>query len=807
MQSLLQDLRYGARMLMKKPGFTLIAVLTLALGIGATTAIFSVVNAVLLRPLPFPQPERLMQLGQSHTGGNDGSVGEPKFLFWQAHQQSFEVLALYQPVGSGVNLAGGDEAEFVSALKVSRDFFRVLGVAPRLGHSFAEEEDRAGGAPVVLLSDGLWRRRFGAEIGLVGRSVTIDSAPHTVIGVLPPDFQFLPEAQAFVPLRPSARGDSDPNYGALGRLKAGVTPAQAQADLKLAAEKFRAAFPRQMQPRESIAVQPWQAALTAELHGLLWLLLGAVSFVLLIACANVANLELARATERQREIAVRKALGVGWARIARQLATESLLLALCGGAAGLLLAVWGVDWLTARMPEGRLAYLGEIALDWRVLLFTLAGTVSTGFVFGLAPAWHAARVDVNQALKDGANRGTTGAGQGRLRAGLVVAEVALSLLLLAGAGLLLRTFVNLRNVQPGFDARKVLTFQISPSGANYDTTAETAAFYDRALERLKALPGVEAAAVTSNLPLAAQFRMPFAIAGQPAYPESVQFRLISPDYFGVLRIPLRQGRVFAAADSAGAEPVVLVNEAFARKYIMNLDPLGQQLQIGRGQRALQHRIAGVVGDTKHFGLGAAASPMMFIPAAQAPDGLMLMMRRFLSVKFMCRTAGDPLLLIAPVRQQMRELDAMLPVTALRSLEQIVNHPVAAERFNLSLIGLFAVLGLVLAAVGIYGVMAYDVAQRTNEIGIRIALGARGRDVIRLILRHGLRLAFAGAAIGLAGAFALTRLLKGFLFNVSATDPATFVAVASLLIVVALVACWIPARRAAKVDPMVALRSE
>jgi len=391
----------------------LIAALTLSLGIGANTAIFSVVNAVLLRPLPYPDPARLMQIGQSGTGGDDGSVGEPKFLFWRDQNQTFEAMALYQPIGSGVNLASGNDAEYVSALKVSLDFFRALGVAPSLGRGFTREEDQPGGERVAIFSDGLWRRRFGADKGLIGRSVAINSANYTVVGVLPPGFQFLPDADVFTPLRPSPEGDSDSNYGAIGRLKPGVTEAQAQADLKLVAEKYRAAFPRRMQPNESAAAVSLRRSQTADVRSLLWLLLGAVSFVLLIACANVANLQLTRAAARQKEMAVRKALGASRARVARQLITEGVLLALVGGGAGLLLAVWGVDGLTRLIPEGALPYMGEITLDWRVLAFALAASLATGLVFGLAPAFQMARVDVNRALKEGTSRGTTAAAQGR----------------------------------------------------------------------------------------------------------------------------------------------------------------------------------------------------------------------------------------------------------------------------------------------------------------------------------------------------------------------------------------------------------
>jgi putative ABC transport system permease protein len=429
-------------------------------------------------------------------------------------------------------------------------------------------------------------------------------------------------------------------------------------------------------------------------------------------------------------------------------------------------------------------------------------------VFGLAPAFQMARVDVNRALKEGTSRGTTAAAQGRLRSGLVVAEVALSLLLLIGAALMIQTFVNLRRVAPGFDPRNVLTFQISPSGPNYDTTAKTSDFYRRALDRVKSLPGVEAAAVTSNLPLSAQFRMPFAVEGQPPRPESVQLRLITPEYFRALRIPLRRGREFAESDAAGTGNVAVVNEAFARQYILNADPLNQQLQIGGGRRSLKHVIVGVVGDTKHFGLGSAAPPMMYIPASQSPDSLTLLMRRYLSVKFVVRTTADPLLAGEAVREQMLALDPTLPVTGLRTMEQVVSSSVASERFNTTLLGLFAALGLSLAAIGIYGVMSYTVAQRTPEIGVRMAIGAQASDILKLlVIRQGLKLTLLGAGLGLLGALGLTRLMKSMLFGVSATDPLTFGSITSLLTVVALLACWIPARRATKVDPMIALRCE
>jgi predicted permease len=800
-------------MLTKQPCFTAIAVLSLALGIGANTAIFSVVNAVLLRPLPYPQPEQLMQVSQSLPGVDNEAAGEPKFLFWQEHNQSFQVMAIEQPLGSGVNLAGGSEAEYVSGVKVSKDFFDVLGVQPARGRVFTAEEDRAGGDRVVILSDGLWRRRFGADADLIGKTVAINSDSFVVVGIMPASFQYqsgfqsLQSADVFVPLRPSPKGDPDPNYRVIGRLRAGVTSQQARADMRQVAEAFRAAYPQEMQERETVAVTPLHEQLTANVRPLLLILLGAVAIVLLIACANVANLQLGRAASRQKEMAIRLAMGASWQRLVQQLLIEGLLLALAGGAVGLLFAAWGMGWLAALIPERLLPRFNDIAVDWRVLSFTFASAIVTGIIFSLAPATQSSRLDVNPLLKEGAGKGAAGASRGRLRRMFVVAEVALSLMLLMSAALLIRTFVNLRRVEPGFDTRRVLTFQISPTGQAYNTTAKVSDFYRRALERLKSLPGVEAAAVTSNLPLSAQFRMPFGIAGQPEHQESVQFRLITPDYFDVMQIPMQQGRAFAESDAQGAGNVAIVNAAFARKYLGDADALGQTLIVGRGPRALSHQIVGVAGDVKQFGLASDAPPMMYIPASQAPDGLMLMMRRFLSCQFVLRTRDNPAMLTAAVKQAMSGLDATLPVSHIRPMQEVVAQSIAAERFNMVLMGLFAALGLALATVGLYGVMSYAVTQRTHELGVRMALGARPADVLKMVISQGLWLALMGIGIGLVGAFALTRLLESLLFGVSATDPLTFAAVALILLVVALGACFVPARRATKVDPMIALRYE
>ncbi|HSE98825.1 MAG TPA: ABC transporter permease [Blastocatellia bacterium] len=804
METLIQDLRYGARMLMRKPGFTLAAVLTLALGIGANTAVFSVVNAVLLRPLPYPDAERLVSVGQQFRSGLAG-VGEPKFLFWREHSQSFEALACYSSYGGAHgNLAGGNEAEFARGLRVSQDFFRVLGVYPSLGRAFTIEEDTPGAERVAILSDELWRRRFGEDPGVVGRTVTLNDRPVMVVGIMPPQFRSGFGADLFVPMQARPNAHYDPNATVVGRLKPGVTLEQAQAELKVIAEEFRAAFPQQMMEGESIGAQPYQELFTRDIGQYLWILLGAVSFLLLIACANVANLQLTRATSRRREIAVRMALGAGGARVARQLLTEGLLLALAGGAAGLLLAVWGTELLIALSPQGLLPSIAEIVVDWRVLAFTFAAAIVTGLLFGLAPVWQARKVDVNTALKENAGKGVIA--RGWLRGALVVAEVALSLVLLVGAGLMVRTFANLTSVEPGFDPSNVLTFQVALNGERYDTTDEAAAFYHAALERIGSLPGVEAAAVTNKLPLDWQFNMPVMFPEQPDQFNSVQVRMISPDYFRVMKIAVLQGHAFTDSDNAASSPAAIVNEAFVKRYFDGQDPFTRRLSVGRGTNDPLRQVVGVVGDVKQMGLDRPAPAMVYVPIAQMPDRLMTIVRTFTSAHFAVRTAAERDL-ISDIRREIASLDATLGLSEVYWMEEIAARSIASQRFYMLFFGLFGALGMLMAAVGIYGVMSYTVEQRTNEIGLRIALGAQTLDVIRLILRQGLTLTLLGAALGLAGAYGLTRLMESFLFGVSATDPLTFAVIVLLLITAGLLACFIPARRATKVDPMVALRYE
>lgn len=801
------DLQFAFRVLLKRPGFSAVAVLTLALGIGANTAIFTVVNAVLLRPLPYQAPDRVFVLGRYDGHSEDPSASEPQFLIWQQQNKSFEAISLYQPLYSGANLAGGSEPEYIAGLRVSADFFQVLGAVPSRGRSFSPQEDRPGGERVAILSDGLWRRRFAADSELIGRTVLLNNQSYTVIGIMPADFQFSLPADVIVPLRPSMTGDQDDNYGVIGRLKPGITQQQGLADMKLADEQFKAAYPKRKFDYQSVSVQPFQENLTAGVRPLLLILLGAVGFVLLIACANVAHLQLARAASRQREMAIRLALGAGWMRIVRQLVTEGLLLSLASGLAGLLLAFWGSGALTALLPERMIPSVGKMSLDRRVFGFTILAAVVTGVLFSLAPAIQAASVDVNRNLKKSSLQGIKGGLRGRLRSTIVIAEVALSLLLLVGATLLIRTFVNLRNVKPGFNSSNLLTFQVSLNGQPYDTNEKTLAFYRQGLDQIKSLPGVEAAAITSNLPLSVPFRMPFGLQGQPDHSESVQFRAITADYFQALKIPVQQGRAFAETDTQNSEAVALINEAFARKYLNETAALGRHITIGRGAGAPQYQIVGVIGDTKQFSLGSDAPPTFFVPAAQTPERLMLAMRRFTATNFVVRTTNDPLALSEPVKREIRKIDPTLPLANVRSMDQILSRSVAQERFNMSLLMIFAGLGLVLATVGIYGVMSYTVAQSTREIGIRMALGAKKSDVLKLIIRHGLSLTLAGVVLGIAGAFGLTRLITTWLYGVTPLDPLSFIGVSGLLALTALAACYLPARRATNTDPNVALRCE
>ncbi|HYO92252.1 MAG TPA: ADOP family duplicated permease, partial [Pyrinomonadaceae bacterium] len=587
---------------------------------------------------------------------------------------------------------------------------------------------------------------------------------------MPSHVRFASGVELFMPLRARQGANVDPNAQVVGRLKPGVSLQQAQAELKTIAEKYRAAFPREMQDNETIGAQPYQELFTEGVAKYLWIFLGAVSFLLLIACANVANLQLARSAVRQREIAMRKALGATSGRVARQLLTESLLLALLGGTTGLLLAIWGTQLLLALIPAGLLPGVAEIGVDWHVLAFVFAASIMTGLLFGMAPALQARKVDLNDALKETSGKGSPA--RGRLRGALVVVEVALALVLLIGAGLLVRTFTNLLEVSPGFDPQNVLTFQIDLNGERYDTANEAAAFYHGALERISRLPGVEAAAVTNKLPLDWQFNMPVLLPDKPDQMQSVQVRIVSSDYFRVMKIDLRQGRAFNEGDNSAAPPVAIVNEAFAKRFFDGQNILAQKLSVGRGTDEPVRQVVGIVGDIKQQGLDRPAPAMVFVPLPQVSNKLMAIVRTFTSVNFVARTTVEPLSLIPAVKREVAALDAALPLSRISSMEEVAARSIASRRFNMMLLGLFALLGLLLAAVGIYGVMSYAVTQSTREIGIRMALGAQRSSVLKLIAGRGMIMTIIGMALGIAASIALTRLMESLLFGVRPSDIKT-----------------------------------
>ncbi|MFL6333867.1 MAG: ABC transporter permease [Pyrinomonadaceae bacterium] len=804
MRTLWQDVRFGLRLLWKRPGFTAVALAVLALGVGANTAIFSVVNAVLLRPLPYPGAERVVVFeGVNPSKGiKESNVSAPDFADWQTQARSLEALAMYYP--GGTNLTGADEPERVTVAWVGADFFRVIGVGAARGRTLLPEEDRPGGPNVVVISHGLWQRRFGSDPGVVGRTMEMSGQKWEIIGVMPAGFNFPQRAQVWGPLQLDVAQEPRDNRGVfvLGRLREGVTLGAAQAEMDAISARLAEAY-AVTNAGWSVRLQTLKDTLVGELKTTLFMLLAGVGLLLLIACANVANLLLARASGRRREIALRLALGASRARIARQMLTEGVLLSLAGGALGAALSVWLTDLLVALAPADT-PRLAEASADWRVLLFAVGASVLTGIAFGLAPAWQASRYDLNEPLKEG-GRGLSGS-RSRLRSGLVVAEVALSLLLLAGAGLLVKSFTRLQAVDPGFDPEGVITMRVSLPGARYKEPARRAEFFAALTERVKAVPGVESAGATIALPLNGsnyQIGRGFIREGRPETPEEdtdASYSVVTPGYFRAMRIPLRAGRVFDERDRMESAKVVVINEAFARKAFPGEDPLGKRIHIWRDEKFLRE-VVGVVGDTKPWLLDAQeAALQMYVPHPQDAEwaGLSLVVRA---------RGAEPGSLVGRVREEVRALDRELPVYDVKTLDKVVADSTAYRRVAMFLMAGFACSALLLAGVGLYGVVSYSVAQRTREIGVRLALGARGRDILGLVVRQGMLLTLAGLALGLACAFALTRLIAGLLYGVTATDPVVYLAVSLLLAAVALLACLVPARRATKVDPMVALRYE
>ncbi len=822
MGPLLQDLRYGARMLWKSPVVSLVAIAALALGIGANTAIFSVVNTVLLRPLPFTEADQLVMVWDTHPLGrklgydyipsSNGSFAE-----FRQQSESFEQMAALD--FWTVNLTGRNEPERIEGTKVSTSLFPLLRAQPMLGRAFTPEEEKQGAAHVVLMSHGLWQRRFGGDANIVGQTVTLDGEQYEVVGVMPPDFTF-PQNSGLPAFFPFAQktdlwtpwvltDEQRRNYGShhiaiIGRLKPGRTLPQAQAELTAIARRLEQQHPEELKDF-GVTVKPLHEQVIGKSRVAILVLLCVVGFVLLIACANVANLLLARAAARQKEVAIRTALGASRSRVIRQLLTESVLLAFIGGALGVLLAMWGVDLLVALSP-GDIPRTGEIGIDARVLAFTFGVSLLTGLIFGLAPALQASSHDLHEALKEGGRGGTTGPRRARVRAALIVSEVALALVLLVGAGLLVRSFFKLRQVSPGYDPENVLTLNTPLPDTRYKEGAQVTAFYERLVERVKALPGVEAVGAISHLPLAGGEELDgFEVEGRPS-PESgenaqtADFRVVTTDYFSAMKIPLLRGRYFTEQDRSDAPGVIIIDETLARRFFPGEDPLGKRInESGSPTPRGFLTIVGVVGGVKHTSLDAEPKPAMYVSYRQSPWSDMT-----LAVRAGGGRVED---LAAAVRQEVWALDKDQPVARVTTMESLFAKAVAPQRFQMMLVGLFAAVALLLSVVGIYGVMAYAVTQRTHEIGIRMALGAQRSDVFKLLMGQGMAQALVGILLGLAGAFALTRLMSSLLFGVSATDPLTFAGVSVLLASVALLACYVPARRATKVDPMVALRYE
>ena len=815
MKQLFQDMRYAYRMLIKNPGFTAVAVLALALGIGANTAIFSVVNAVLLRPLPYEEPDRLVSVARGYEGGGrSDSVSITKFVFWRDNNQVFDGLGAYDFLGAGHNLTGGDQPERIPSIRVSVELFSVLGVEPQAGRNFIADEGVPGAAPVVIISDGLWKRRFGGDPSLIGDTIQLSGTPHIVVGVMPSDFGFTPASDVWTPMRPVANAEDQANVVALiGRLKPGMTIEGANSGLEALAVSFREQYPELMNDQESISALGYHENLVENIRPALMVLLGAVGFVLLIACANVANLLLARAATRRQEIAVRTALGAPRVRLIRQLLTESALLAIVGAAIGLTVSYWGLQLLLSMSPAN-LPELMSIEIDARVMLFTLAIALGTGLLFGVVPALQISRQNLRDTLHESGTRTTAGAGGRRIRGALVVAEVALSLVLLVGAALLLRSFSELRDVEPGFDASNVLTMQMSMTGGRYDTSRGLDTLFRTALDRIRMLPGVEAAATVTNLPNEPGPDLPFEVEGRQMEEGeflNAQWRSTTPDYFDVMGIPLVRGRVFNDGETPASMPVILINETLAARDFPDQDPIGQMITIGRvmgpGFEDPPRQIVGIVGDTREVGLDQPAPATLFVPYPQVNDQLITLANTLLPVVWVVRTREEPLSMTEAVRGAILAVDSNQPVSNVRSMEQVLGSWMAREQFNTMLLSIFAAVALFLASIGIYGTMSYAVSQRTHEIGLRMALGAGGGQMLGMVVRQGMILAAAGVAIGLAVSFGLTRYLAGLLFGIGATDAATFATVATMLALIAFLACYIPARRATRVDPMIALHYE
>ena len=811
METLLQDIRYGIRMLLMRPGFTAVAVFALTLGIGANTAIFSVVNGVLLRPLPYKNPDRIVTIWEPSRGGHTLGLTDLEFFDYREQNHVFEEVAAFAT--GATNLTGSGEPERVAATWASAGFFASVGVDPALGRAFTAEDDKPGPAQVVVLSYGLWQGRFGSDPNIIGQQVSLNGLSRTIIGVMPRGFYFdNKDVQLWLPLGLDRANVSprDRGYNAIARLRSDVTLEQARVEMNTLAaqlaEEYRKRYPEGVNATQSVNLIPLHDLIVGDIRPALLVLLAAIGFVLLIACANVANLLLARAEARQKEIAIRIALGAGRGRVIQQLLTESVLLSLLGGAMGLLLAFWGVEALLAIAPAS-IPRTSEVGVDGTVLIFTLAVSVLAGIMFGLVPGLQSSKVDLHASFKEG--RGSTGdRGRRRTRRLLVVSEIALSLVLLVGAGLMIKSFWRLLNVDPGFDPNNVLTAQIALPQSRYPQFQQVDAFYKQLLERVESLPGVQSAGTVTVLPLSgSNSNASFEIEGRPRVSDDVRqnadYRMISEDYFRAMGVPLLKGRYFLESDREGAPAVVIINEAMTG-FWPDEDPVGNRINLGvPGSPWLT--IVGIAKDIKHQGLDIRPKPeMFFLHSQNAYSGALGVWR---SMTVVARTSSSPISLAGAIKSVVQAIDKDLPVARIQTMEQVLSNSVSQPRFTMLLLAVFAVLALALAAVGVYGVVSFSVAQRTHEFGIRMALGADARDVMKLVIREGLIIVSIGVTIGLALAFIATRLIASFLYGVSPSDPLTFLAISLLLVGVALGACFVPGRRATKVDPMEALRYE
>jgi len=820
MDNLLADVRHAFRQLWRAPSFTIAAVAALTLGIGVNTAIFSVVDAVLLQPVPFPDPDRLVFFEGTSPRGNGTGASPAKFAHWSRQTEVIQDPAAFN---TGImNLTDGEVPEQVKSARFSGNAFKLFGAPIIRGRSFSAEEDSPKGPKVVLISQGLWNRHFGSTPDVIGKTISLSGEPYEIVGVVGQSFRFQdlgPQPDVWVPFQLDPETTDQGHYfRSAARLKPGVTLAAAQAKLKLSAEDFKARFPQALQPNEGFTVETMQSALVNNARTSLWVMIGAVAFVLLIACANVANLLLVRATTRKREIAIRAAVGAGRGRLMRQMLTESVVLASLGGIFGLLIGTFGIRALLSVNRAGlpRIGLDGSgVSMDWRVALFTIAATIVTGLLIGLIPALQSSRVDLNTTIKESASRSGSGFRQNKTRSILVVVEVALALILLVGAGLLIRTSVALARVDPGFDSTNVLTMRMSLSGPRFATADGVERLIRDGVERVRAMPGVELASATCCVPLQGGYGLPMLIVGRPLtngpYHGGGGWVTASPGYFDVFKIPVKRGRVFNERDDKAALPVVVINEAMAKQFWPNGDPLSDKIVIGRGvmrqfAAETERQIIGVVGDTHLGSLTTNPGPTMYVPQAQVTDAVNALNVGLTPMAWIVRTRTAPAALSAQIQEQLLKSTG-LPLSDIETMDRVVALSISRQRFNMLLMMVFAGAALLLASIGIYGLMAYSVEQRTQEIGIRMALGALASTVRRMVVMQGLRLAVVGVVIGLGAAYGLAKLIQTILFGVDARDPLVFVGIPVALAVVALVAVWLPAMRASRVDPLTALRYE